>query len=56
MADRSMAIKHAKAKKEAIKEVMNKQNDFAQTTWAKSESVKKWMSMNPYTYRYVKHV
>ncbi len=31
--DRSMAIKHAKAKKEAMKEVLNDQNDFAQTSW-----------------------
>ena len=31
--DRCMAIKHAKAKKEAMKEVMNNQNDFAQTSW-----------------------
>ena len=34
--DRSMAIKHAKAKKEAMKEVMNNQNDFAQTSWGLS--------------------
>lgn len=33
MADRSMAIKHAKAKKEAMKEMMNDANDLAQTSW-----------------------
>lgn len=33
MADRSMAIKHAKAKKEAMKEIMANSNDLAQTSW-----------------------
>lgn len=46
--NRSMEIKHAKAKKEAMKEVMNNQNDFAQTTWGCSEHVKRWMRMKPY--------
>lgn len=55
MADRSMAIKHAKAKKEAMKEVMNDQNDFAKTTWGKTNSMRKWMAMPAYNYRYVKH-
>ena len=55
MADRSMAIKHAKAKKEAMKEVTNDQNDFAQTTWGKTDSMRKWMSMTPYSYKYAKH-
>lgn len=32
MADRSMAIKHAKAKKEAMKEIMANSNDLAQTS------------------------
>lgn len=55
MADRSMAIKHAKAKKEAMKEVMNDQNDFAQTTWGKTDSMRKWMTMPAYNYKYIKH-
>lgn len=33
MSDRSMAIKHAKAKKEAMKEIMANSNDLAQTSW-----------------------
>lgn len=46
--DRNMAIKHAKAKKEAIKEVMNNQNDFAQTSWGCTQNMKKWMKTKPY--------
>ena len=46
--DRSMAIKHAKAKKEAMKEVLNTQNDFAQTTWGTTPSTRKWMARKPY--------
>lgn len=40
--DRSMAIKHAKAKKEAMKEVLNNQNDFAQTSWGLTDNMRKW--------------
>ena len=46
--DRSMAIKHAKARKEAMKEVMNNQNDFAQTSWGCTANAKRWMQMKPY--------
>ena len=52
--DRSMAIKHAKAKKEAMKEVLNNQNDFAQTSWGCSENAKKWMKVKPYAFSYAK--
>lgn len=48
MKDRSMAIKHAKAKKEAMKEVLERQMDFAQTSWANSERMKWHMSRKPY--------
>lgn len=47
-----MAIKHAKAKKEAIKEVIENQNDFAQTSWAFSDNIKKLMRTKPYAYTY----
>ena len=46
--NRSMEIKHAKAKKEAMKEVMSNQYDFAQTSWGVSSSVRKWMQIKPY--------
>lgn len=46
--NRTMASKHAKAKKEAIKEVMNTQNDFAQTSWGCTKNAKMWMQMKPY--------
>ena len=46
--DRSMAIKHTKAKKEAMKEVLNDQNDFAQTSWGVTPNARKWMKMKPY--------
>lgn len=46
--DRSMAIKHAKAKKEAMKEVLNDQNDFAQTSWGCSKNAKKCFYRKPY--------
>lgn len=46
--NKNMAIKHAKAKKEAIKEVIENQNDFAQTSWAISGNIKKLMQRKPY--------
>lgn len=46
--DRSMAIKHAKAKKEAMKEVLNDQNDFAQTSWGLTDNMRKWFKAKPY--------
>ena len=46
--DRSMAIKHAKARKEAMKEVLNNQNDFAQTSWGVTEKARKLFYMKPY--------
>lgn len=45
--NRSMAIKHDKARKEAMKEVINGQNDFAQTTWGKTENMRKWFYAKP---------
>lgn len=48
MKDRSMAIKHAKARKEAMKEVLKNQNDFAQTSWGVSKSARKFFCMKPY--------
>ncbi len=52
--DRSMAIKHAKAKKEAMKEVLNDQNDFAQTSWGLTENMRKWFKAKPYALTYGK--
>ena len=46
--DRSMAIKHAKARKEAMKEVLNNQNDFAQTSWGVTENARKFFHMKPF--------
>lgn len=46
--DRSMAIKHAKARKEAMKEMLNDQNDFAQTSWGITDHARKFMRMQPY--------
>lgn len=46
--DRSMAIKHAKARKESMKEVLNNQNDFAQTSWGVSKYAKKLFHTKPY--------
>ena len=52
--DRSMAIKHAKAKKEAMKEVLNDQNDFAQTSWGLTDNMRKWFKAKPYALTYGK--
>lgn len=52
--DRSMAIKHAKAKKEAMKEVLNNQNDFAQTSWGLTDNMREWMKRKPYDCKYGK--
>lgn len=52
--NRSMEIKHAKAKKEAMKEVMNNQNDFAQTSWGLTNNMREWMRRKPYAMTYRK--
>lgn len=52
--DRSMAIKHAKAKKETMKEVMNNQNDFSQTLWGLTDNMREWMKRKPYAMTYEK--
>lgn len=39
--NRSMAAKHAKAKKMAMQEVMENQNDFSETSWGLTESMKR---------------
>lgn len=52
--ERSMAIKHAKAKKEAVKEVMNNQNDFTQTSWGLTDNMHKWFNAKPYALTYGK--
>lgn len=52
--DRSMAIKHAKAKKEAMKEALNDQNDFAQTSWGTTRNMRKWFETKPYALTYRK--
>ena len=52
--DRGMAIKHAKAKKEAMKEVMNNQNDFAQASWGLTDNMRKWFKTKPYALTYGK--
>lgn len=45
--NRTMASKHAKAKKEAMKEVLNNQNDFAQTSWGVTKNARKFFHMKP---------
>lgn len=46
--NKNMAIKHAKARKASVKEVIENQNDFAQTSWAISNNIKKLMQTKPY--------
>jgi hypothetical protein len=48
MKDRSMAIKHAKAKKETIKEVLENQNRFAITSWGTTDTAKRLFHARPY--------
>lgn len=43
--NRTMAIKHAKAKKEAMREIMSNTNDFAQTSWGTTETMRKFFRM-----------
>lgn len=52
--DRSMAIKHAKAKQEAMKEVKNGQYDFSQTIWGLTETAKECFRRKPYEAYYPK--
>lgn len=52
--DTSMTIKRAKAKKEAMKEVMNNQNDFAHISWGTTGNIRKWMKMRPIVLTYGK--
>lgn len=47
--NRTMAIKHDKAKKEAMKEIMNTQNDFAQTSWGTNANIRKWWNTPAYS-------
>jgi hypothetical protein len=51
MKDRSMAIKHAKARKEALKEMLSNQNSFAVTSWGTNEMTKRWFYSKPYSVR-----
>ena len=39
--NRRMAAKHAKAKKMAMQEVMENQNDFSETRWGLTDSMRK---------------
>ena len=39
--NRSMAAKHAKAKKMAMQEMMENQNDFSETRWGLTDSMRK---------------
>lgn len=54
MADRSMAIKHAKAKKEAMKEIMANSNDFAQTSWGTTPKQKANFARPAYSFPNIK--
>lgn len=54
MADRSMAIKHAKAKKEAMKEMMNDANNFAQTSWGTTVRQKANFARPAYSFSNIK--
>ncbi len=54
MSDRSMAIKHAKAKKEAIKEMTNDANDLAQTSWGTTAKQKANFARSAYSFPDIK--
>lgn len=54
MADRSMAIKHAKAKKEAMKEIMANSNDLAQTSWGTTAKQKAIFARPTYSFPNIK--
>lgn len=54
MADRSMAIKHAKAKKEAMKEMMNDANNLAQTSWGTTAKQKANFARPAYSFPNIK--
>lgn len=54
MADRSMAIKHAKAKKEAMKEMMNDANDLSQTSWGTTAKQKANFARPAYSFPNIK--
>ena len=52
--EKQSAILRAEAKKEAMKEVMNNQNDFAQTSWGLTDNMRKWFKAKPYALTYGK--
>lgn len=54
MADRNMAIKHSKAKKEAMKEMMNDANDLAQTSWGTTAKQKANFARPAYSFPNIK--
>jgi hypothetical protein len=54
MADRSMAIKHAKAKKEAMKEIMANSNNLAQTSWGTTPKQKANFARPAYSFPNIK--
>ena len=54
MSDRSMAIKHAKAKKEAMKEIMANSNDLAQTSWGTTAKQKANFTRPAYSFPNIK--
>lgn len=54
MSDRSMAIKHAKAKKEAIKEMTNGANDLAQTSCGTTAKQKANFARSAYSFPDIK--
>lgn len=54
MADRSMASKHAKAKKEAMKKMMDDANDFAQTSWGTNMKQKANFARPAYSFPNIK--
>lgn len=43
--NRTMAIKHAMAKKAAMREFMSNANDFSQTSWGTTETMRKFFRM-----------
>lgn len=54
MSDRSMAIKHAKARKEAMKEIMDNSNDLAQTSWGTTAKQKANFARPAYSFPNIK--
>lgn len=46
--NRTMEIKHAKARKEAMREVLSRTYDFCQTSWARNANLNQWASRPAY--------